>query len=795
MESISSKLKILIPDPVKNNPDIGIKSYLSFAPFYRNLQKRVQNPNEQFLGFYRYVIKKLEENPELLEPLNDPEIIYKHEGLFQLIASTLFPISTDNNLQYYALGSPYKFEIFFYSHSFVGYFHPDENGYINFPPERPLAHLQAEYDLMAYRLIFRKFFEIELKIPERRTNQWVDSNTGLHRYSRVHIDESFIDVSLTDELPSLPSGLIDPDSGSISDINLLKKQFPLSLFLFEGFIIRRSIADVTVEECVKEVKNAIIEMQSSNPKQGYQKLRSAVETMIGSKDVEVSLNTFLQLNKKFVYYHKYSGKSILLQGIDSVEEKETAYNQIAAFLNETKKPLFINNLQREESEQNNFPFIKYLKNSTFCCYIIVPLFENKKLIGMMEAASPNVGALKNETLTKLEPVFSYFEMACRNDIAQFKKEIESFILERYTALLPVVDWKFKHEAWLYLKEKETDPNREIGTVNFNPVYPVYGAIDVKNSSNERRVCYQKDILDHLNLIESTLIKLNEEPHELVQEAFHSLLEKNTHFREKIGAILLPEDEQKINEFIENDIKIFFEKLAEIKSEKLLPVKDYMELVDQETGHLIENRRKFDESIDKVNATISRYLETEQEKIQKQYPHYFEKFRTDGVEFNIYVGESFTPYKQFDLVELKKIRLWQLTVMASLTRITHQLKESIPIPLETTQLVLVFDKPISISFRRDERRFDVEGQESVQFEILKKRIDKVKIKDSGERLTKPGTIAIVYSNTQEIVDYGEYFNFLQKNNLVVGEQEMLELEDVQSISGLKAIRITVNMKRE
>ena len=114
------------------------------------------------------------------------------------------------------------------------------------------------------------------------------------------------------------------------------------------------------------------------------------------------------------------------------------------------------------------------------------------------------------------------------------------------------------------------------------------------------------------------------------------------------------------------------------------------------------------------------------------------------------------------------------------------------PTRNNSVMLVFDKPISISFRMDERRFDVEGQESIQFEILKKRIDKVKIKDTGERLTKPGTIAIVYSNAQEIADYGEYFNFLQKNNLVAGEQEMLELEDVQSISGLKALRITVNM---
>ena len=106
----------------------------------------------------------------------------------------------------------------------------------------------------------------------------------------------------------------------------------------------------------------------------------------------------------------------------------------------------------------------------------------------------------------------------------------------------------------------------------------------------------------------------------------------------------------------------------------------------------------------------------------------------------------------------------IIVMAEITRLTHQLVKSIPIPLETTQLVLVYNKPICISFRNDERCFDVEGSESIRFEILKKRIDKVRIKNTGERLTKPGTIAIVYSHALEIAEYDEYFHILQKNNI-------------------------------
>ncbi|HEX5652650.1 MAG TPA: hypothetical protein VFX58_06230 [Chitinophagaceae bacterium] len=792
MKSSVSKLKILTPDPAKYKADAEIRSYLSFYPYYRHLQKRIQNPNEQFLGFYLYVKRKLEEHPELLQPLIDPETIEKHNYLFQLIAATIFPFSTDNDLEYFALGAPYKFEFFCYSDSFAEYFSPNDYGHITFPPERPFEQIQSEYILMAYRLIFRKFFGIEIKIPERRTNRWIDKATGLPRYSRIHIDESFIEVKLVGELPSFPQGLIDQSGGFIIDPIRLQQELPLSLFSFEGFIIRRSIVDVTVEECVTEVKNALIEMQSANPQPGYKKLKSAVETIIGIKNVEVSLTPFLKLNQQFIFYNKYSGRSIMLKGLRSQKEKEAAYIQLALLLEREKKTVFINNCPGPGTELRNSHLASFLKNEQDYCYIVAPLFDNNELIGMLEAASPNAEVLNNHTLKKFEPVYSFFEIACRNYISQFKNEVGSLILEKFTALQPVVEWKFLEEAWDYLKEKETDPSREIGAVSFDQIYPVYGIVDVKNSSAERSRCYQKDLLDELNLIASTLHQLEDNPHKLIREFAHTLLEKNNDLRRKIEHNLLAEDEEKVNEFLELEVKPFFKDLSLHHDAAFAPVIHYFESVDPVSGHLNKNKRDFEESIGKINTTISRYLETEQAKIQQLYPHYFEKYRTDGVEYNIYLGQSFTPHTRFDFHNIKKIRLWQLFVMAEIARLTHQLVLNIPIPLQTTQLVLVYNKPICISFRNDERRFDVKGSESVGFEILKKRIDKVTIKKTGERLTKPGTIAIVYSHAHDIDEYHEYFEALQKNHIVTNDIEMLELEDVQSISGLKAIRIRVNV---
>ena len=770
--------------------DAEIKSHLSFSPYYKHLQVRIQNPKEQFSGIYSHIVKKLEAYPELLQPFNNTELLEKHEDLFQLIAATIFPFSDDVNLQYFALGTPYKFEIFFYSASFSGYFNPDSNGYITFPPERPFEQLQNEYMLMAYKMIFKKFFEVTIKIPERRTNQWIDSSTGLRRYSRIHIDESFIDLRLTGELPAFPEHLIDRTSGAIIDQVQLHQQFPLSLFAFEGFIMRRSIADVTLEECVTEVKNAMILMQSEDPLPGYEKLRSAVETMLGIKDVEVSLSPFIKLNDKFVYYNKYSGKSILLKGLTGPEKKEDAYQHLSSLLSKEKMPLHISNLKDAGTGKNKFPLLPYLQHSQYSSYFVTPLFHNDELIGMMEAATHNAGVLNDQTIKKLEPVHTFFEIMCRNDIDHFNNEIDSLILERYTALLPVVEWKFLEEAWTFMKEREKDPSIEIGEVSFDDVYPFYGAVDIKDSSTERSACFQKDILDHFDLVDITLSRLKDTPRFSQNGTCNKLLEKNKGFRQKAEQGLKAEDEVRINEFLEIELQSFFNQLTEETKSCPDPVAHYQKAIDPDSGSLNKNRLAYDISIGTLNKTISQYLETEQDKIQPFYPHYFEKFKTDGVDYNMYMGQSFTPIKNFEIEELQKIRLWQLSVMADITRMTHRLEKNIPIPLKTTQLILIYSTPICISFRKEERRFDVKGTESIKFEILKKRIDKVKIKNTGERLTKPGTIAIIYSHPREVEEYNDYFHLLEKNNVITSDIERVDLEDVQSISGLKAIRIHI-----
>lgn len=123
---------------------------------------------------------------------------------------------------------------------------------------------------------------------------------------------------------------------------------------------------------------------------------------------------------------------------------------------------------------------------------------------------------------------------------------------------------------------------------------------------------------------------------------------------------------------------------------------------------------------------------------------------------------------------------------------EKIKSRLPDPLDITSLILVQHAPLAIRFRFDEKRFDVDGAYNVRYEIMKKRIDKAVVRGTTERLTQPGKIAIVYSQAAEANEYRDYIVYLQSLGYLRGEVENLELEELQGVSGLRALRVAVDV---
>jgi len=104
--------------------------------------------------------------------------------------------------------------------------------------------------------------------------------------------------------------------------------------------------------------------------------------------------------------------------------------------------------------------------------------------------------------------------------------------------------------------------------------------------------------------------------------------------------------------------------------------------------------------------------------------------------------------------------------------------------------MVQDLPITIRFRSDERKFNVDGAYNIRYEIMKKRIDKATVKGTGERLTQPGTIAVVFSQQEESADYRQFVAWMTADGWLEPGVEELDLDDLQGIHGLQALRVRV-----
>jgi hypothetical protein len=197
-------------------------------------------------------------------------------------------------------------------------------------------------------------------------------------------------------------------------------------------------------------------------------------------------------------------------------------------------------------------------------------------------------------------------------------------------------------------------------------------------------------------------------------------------------------------------------------------------------------------VTRLTDAISTYLGLEEQAAQAMVPHYFEKQQADGVDYQIYAGKSLLENGRCDPLCLKNLRIWQLMVTCGIALRTDRLRDRLPLPLEVTHLILVQHTPLSIRFRFDEKRFDVDGAYDIRYEIVKKRIDKALVRGTSERLTQPGKIAVVYSHPGEAQEYLGYMEYLQHLGYLGGAVEDLELSDLQGMRGLRALRVAVNL---
>jgi hypothetical protein len=779
------KPKMLSAEPVliEELPDIDSK--ISFLPFIIYSKDKQAVVSDTQSGFYNYLIKKFEAEPDLLSPVENIQLLEENADLLELLSTSLFPIVSEYEKNSYAIAAPYQFKVFYYSDCFRKLFLDGKEKNLLLPADMSTGELKKVQCSMIYDHVLKKFYNIRLNESPELIYPIVDTQTGMKRYYRMRFDNRFIDVHLKGELPPIQDCAVCLNTFRILDLEKQLKKMPLDLFEVEGFAVWVA-EDVTTTESMDAIKKILLK-QDECDSGVINELKRAVQALVGLSDIEIGLMPFVKVNDSFVLdedctMHSLVGKTWKSNDNESV----SAFRAFMTFLHENPGPMPVSNVS--EQMMGFAPHMAPLYKNGTRSYIHYPMQNSDGLLGFLELASPIPNLFSQEVISRLEPAIPLLSVAMLKHRDTFYHKIEKVIKEKFTALQQSVEWKFAEVAWNSMRNK----NNGIDTagVNFNNVYPLYGAVDIRNSSIERSYAIQKDLKAHLQLIDDILDQLQL----LVQlPLLEGLKFNNQTVYQSIEDTMMTEDEVRVNEFLQNEVKPVFLHLQKSSNRQAQEVVDnYFEIVNDNNGRLYRFQREYEETLGTINDVVLHYLEQEEAIIQKSYPHYFEKYRTDGIEYNIYIGQSIAPLHPFDVLYLKNIRLWQLKSMAEVAKITHQLLPSLKVPFQTTQLIFIHSQCISINFRKDERRFDVEGSYNIRYEIIKKRLDKVRIKDTHERLTQPEKIAMVYTNQKDVQEYQQYIEFLQNKKILKPGIEFLELEELQGVKGLKAMRVDINL---
>jgi hypothetical protein len=764
----------------------NLDTALSLRPFINFLRKSLKNDGSLKDKLTAFLLEKLAEFPELEGdvPIQNME---KYRDVLELIFVSMSNVTEDETRLPWALGMPLR-PLFVYGTTAFNTLMIDTK---NQKIKKAVTHggekmMRLRNLRMAYTFILERIYNFSPFHKNEIIHTFVDEETDLLRHLKINIDTRFIEVTPVGPLPDL-NAIAGPEQfDDEHGFEKLEKVLPLSLFKFRGMSVV-TITDETAKYAVENIKNTIVS-HSHAEDECYHDVTRSLKTLVQNNAIDFNVTPLFRINEKLVLPEMHDVKSVLMGEDCKNGTARSAYQSFAEEYIRNPKALIYKTISPKEAKL--YPFLASCARTGIQSFVVLPLFSNNKLAGILEIFTREPGILDEKVLAMLEPAYPVLAQLVQITIDYFNASIDGVIREKFTSLQPAVQWKFNEAAWRYLQEIENNGKGKIETIGFESVYPLYGAIDIRNSTIERNKAQLNDLQQQFSILLETLQAVKKHYNLALTD---EMIYKCRKWKNTLDDSLTPHSEVKLTDFLEKEAVSFLKHFKLTHPGSASIVEKYFDAIEETKGIAWSNRRQLEESMQLVNSSVNNYLDLMKDELQQSYPCYFERFRTDGVEYDIYIGQSIAPQKPFDILYLKNLRLWQISSMAAIAKITHEMLPNLSKPLQTTQLIFIHSSTIDISFRNDERRFDAEGGYNIRYQVIKKRIDKVHIADTNERLTQPGKIALVYFNRRDADEYISHIQYLQEQGILLNDLEFLDLEELQGVAGLKALRVGINME--
>lgn len=763
----------------EKHPVYPFKFLISFHVLIEQL-KEIEKSDVVYRSQYaKALLQEVEKFPELVNGMTSEEEVYKHKDLVSNLLADLFPTAlTQNEIK--AVAIPYHNIIFNHSQRFKKIL---KDAGPNF--DLTLSGYDSDFFyIMNCCLILKFYYKAPIDFSQLIYYD-IPNSQGIIEHYRVLYNADFIEVLPTENTVLLSPQEIENLINNFEDIDLWKSKFLPKSYILKGFGIM-SLINSTTEVAISNLKTGLIERRIDDFSLA-EKFENVFRSIFKINDLQIGYSALNEERTHFVKppFSRHI-KSFMMESCNNQQLQNILCQQEFENFLANKNYIVIPDIEARLHEKPDSEMAKNFLAQGIQSVILVPMHFGEKMLGLIEVTSFTKNKLNSINAHKLDPIVPYLTESLGRVYYDLNLEMEAIIQKEYTSIHPSVYWKFKEEAIKHVGAKREN-NAPFEEIVFNDVIPLYGQIDIVGSSTARNNAVKDDMIIQIDMLAKLYQNIYDETKlPVVKQNLYELESLLQQFLTTISA----DSESNAMNFIFNDIHPSLEHFAKANDKLRAKIVTYFESIDPKLKIVYKSRRDFDDTIAEINKSMATILDKKQEEAQQFFPHYYERFKTDGVEHNLYIGASIAPKLKYSAVYLNNLKLWQLQVACEMELEYARIKPTLKYDLEVASMLLVFSAPISIRFRMDEKRFDVDGTYNARYEVIKKRIDKSFMKGTQDRITESGKITIVYSNPKEEKEYKKFIQLLHHEGLLDEEIEQFEVEDLQGVAGLKALRVQV-----
>ncbi len=767
------------------NGEAPLIQLVSFNKLLEQYDAMLESDNEQLRQRAKHILEIQAPYPELREGFDDLSIVEKRKDVIHtILMDTFSAVLTQNEIK--AASIPFANLVFNSSERFKKIL---ENAGEDFQLEIRNLPDRLQYILQC-TVILNFYYGYKMDFKRPLFYDIPDAN-GVMRHYRILYNADFMEIDPTEKAKELTQNDIDELLENFDDVELWKDKIPPNSFIAKGFVIS-NMFDVTAEHSISEIKSALIGGNKRTSDSFMDNFQETFRSLFGLNTINVGFAGYDPSTNRFLKIHGKGIESYILQGKEGESCDAMLCDHSYSRLLDESDFVAVSNVEKYFEKSGGQQPYKSLHEQGIKSAILAPIADDGNLLGVLELVSDKVNELNSVNATKLVDVMPFIVSAVLRSIEEEHNLIDAIIQHECTTVHSSVYWKFQEEAKRFMAEELQGKQPAFQEIVFKEVHPLYGQIDIKESSRERNLAIQRDLMIQLSEIRDILQQALDTLKLPIYEEL--MFRVNTHL-EEVTEVLYTNTEQSVFDFVQEEITPAFHHLKREDAAIRRLIEKYESQIDENTESYYDHRRNYDESVREINMQLAALLDQRQLEAQEMFPHYFERYKTDGVEHNLYIGSSIANHRTFDELYLNNLRLWQLQVMVEMENRHYVLKPKLPVPLDVASLLLVYSTPLAIRFRMDEKRFDVDGTYNARYEIIKKRIDKSLIKGTRERLTQKGKLSIVYSQKKDEREYLRYVHFLKHKGYFTNNIEIVELEGLQGVTGLKAIRAEILYKTD